>query len=261
MSLPWWTSATALPFPPHTRLINHHCNRLLHSYIRLAKSSSSPSKSTAPRALLLDEFIQLSHNKVLVAAGVSAAIGQLAKPFTSVLFYGREFNFRTAFGAGGFPSTHSSAVVAAATIIGVERGLADSIFGITVIYASLIMYDAQGVRREVGKHAKAINTLLQTKTPVNSSFSYEDQDRRVNSQLESSSPLLSEEGTRALTVLSPLKEEDIALSSLATDVEEGSRREGSEWKSFKESIGHTEIEVAAGALLGFTVSLITNTLL
>ena len=119
----------------------------------------------------------------------------------------------------------------------------------------------QGVRREVGKHAKAINTLLQTNTPVNSSFSYKDQDRRLNSQLESSSPLLSEEGTRALTVLSPLKEEDIASSSSETDVEEGSRREGSEWKSFKEAIGHTEIEVAAGAFLGFTVSLITNTLL
>ncbi|XP_023007231.1 uncharacterized protein LOC111499778 isoform X2 [Cucurbita maxima] len=156
MSLPWWTSATALPSPPHTRLINHHYNRLLHSYIRLAKSSPSTLKSTPPRALLLDEFIQLSHNKVLVAAGVSAAIGQLAKPFTSVLFYGREFNFRTAFGAGGFPSTHSSAVVAAATILGVERGLADSIFGITVIYASLIMYDAQSQSCCFGYHANQL---------------------------------------------------------------------------------------------------------
>lgn len=88
--------------------------------------------------------------KVLVAAGVSAAIGQLAKPFASVIIYGRDFNFRTAFEAGGFPSTHSSvsrpicsvifnsfvnvitiitavfvkmfqAVVAAATILGAER--------------------------------------------------------------------------------------------------------------------------------------------
>lgn len=97
---------------------------------------------------MLDEIVQLSHNKVLVAAGVSAAVGQLLKPLTSVAFYGREFNFRTAFEAGGFPSTHSSAVVAAATILGVERGLADSIFGITVVYASLIMYDAQARSQE-----------------------------------------------------------------------------------------------------------------
>lgn len=104
-----------------------------------------------------------------------------------------------------------------------------------------------------------------------SSFPYKDQDPRVDSQfekrisplninLESSRPLLSEEGTKAVTLPSPM-EEDIASSSLATDVEEGSRTESSHWKPFKESIGHTEIEVAAGALLGFMVSLITNTLL
>lgn len=47
-------------------------------------------------------------SKVLVAAAVSAAIGQLSKPVTSVILYGKDFNFRTAFQAGGFPSTHSS---------------------------------------------------------------------------------------------------------------------------------------------------------
>lgn len=272
MSSSWWSSATAVPFPSQSPLITHPCHHQHHSHIRLRKLSPSPSIFTAPRAILLDEIVQLTHNKVLVAAAVSAAIGQLAKPFTSVVFYGREFNFRTAFEAGGFPSTHSSAVVAAATIVGAERGLADSIFGITVVYASLIMYDAQGVRREVGKHAKAINKLLQTETPVNSSFPYKDQDLQVDSQLEKrvssslnrnleiGSPILSEESTKALTVPSPVKQ-DVASSSRANDLEEGSRMEASRWKPFKESIGHTEIEVAAGALLGFTVSLITNSLL
>lgn len=271
MSLPWWISPTAVAFPSQTQLIFHPYQH--HSHIRLRKLSSSPSTSTAPRAVLLDEIVQLTHNKVLVAAGVSAAIGQLAKPFTSVVFYGREFNIRTAFEAGGFPSTHSSAVVAAATILGAERGLADSIFGITVVYASLIMYDAQGVRREVGKHSKALNKLSQTERPMNSSFPYKDEDLRVDSQLEKrissslnrnleiGSPMLSEESTKALTVPSPVKQ-DVTSSSVANDLEEGSRMEASSsWKPFKESIGHTEIEVAAGALLGFTVSLITNSLL
>ncbi|KAL0537556.1 hypothetical protein IC582_026535 [Cucumis melo] len=271
MSLPWWISATAVPFPSQTQLISHPCHHQHH--IRLRKLSSSPSTSTAPRAVLLDEIVQLTHNKVLIAAGVSAAIGQLAKPFTSVVFYGREFNIRTAFEAGGFPSTHSSAVVAAATILGAERGLADSIFGITVVYASLIMYDAQGVRREVGKHAKALNKLSQTERPMNSSSPYKDQDLRVDSQfekrislslnrnLEIGNPILSEESTKALTVPSPVKQ-DVTSSSVANDLEEGSIKEASSsWKPFKESIGHTEIEVAAGALLGFTVSLITNSFL
>lgn len=44
----------------------------------------------------------------MIAAAVSAAIGQLSKPFTSAVFYGNDFDIRTAFQAGGFPSTHSS---------------------------------------------------------------------------------------------------------------------------------------------------------
>jgi acid phosphatase family membrane protein YuiD len=37
----------------------------------------------------------------------------------------------------------NQSVVAAATAIAFERGFADSIFGLTVVYAGLIMYDAQ----------------------------------------------------------------------------------------------------------------------
>lgn len=46
--------------------------------------------------------------QVLLAAGGSAAIGQLSKPFTSVLLYGKDLDFRATIQAGGFPSTHSS---------------------------------------------------------------------------------------------------------------------------------------------------------
>jgi acid phosphatase family membrane protein YuiD len=44
----------------------------------------------------------------VIAAVVSAAIGQLSKPYTCVLLYGKDFDFKTTFQAGGFPSTHSS---------------------------------------------------------------------------------------------------------------------------------------------------------
>lgn len=62
MSLPWWISPTAVPFPSQTQLISHPYQH--HSHIRLRKLSSSPSTSTAPRAVLLDEIVQLTHNKV-----------------------------------------------------------------------------------------------------------------------------------------------------------------------------------------------------
>jgi acid phosphatase family membrane protein YuiD len=154
--------------------------------------------------------------KVLIAAGTSAVIGQLSKPFTSVVLYGKNLDFRSVFQAGGFPSTHSSSVVAAATAIAFERGFADSIFGLTVVYAGLIMYDAQGVRREVGKHAKVLNKLT------------------ANARRSEVMSLKGNESNKALT--SEEISEEIA-------------------PPLKESIGHTEVEVIAGALFGFLVTL------
>lgn len=48
------------------------------------------------------------NGKVLIAAGVSAAVGQFSKPFTYAIFYGKGFDLRAVLQPGGFPSSHSS---------------------------------------------------------------------------------------------------------------------------------------------------------
>ncbi|KAL3683202.1 hypothetical protein R1sor_001224 [Riccia sorocarpa] len=106
----------------------------------------------------LDDFL---HNQVLVSSTVAAVVGQSVKPFTSAAF-GKGFNLKLIIKPGGMPSTHSAVVTAAATAMGLERGFSDSLFGFTVIVAALFMYDAQGVRRSVGKQAEVINTLIFT---------------------------------------------------------------------------------------------------
>ncbi|KAF8408550.1 hypothetical protein HHK36_004613 [Tetracentron sinense] len=212
----------------------------------------------------IEDILEIAQNKVLIAATVSAAIGQLSKPFTSALLYGNDVDFKASIQAGGFPSTHSSGVVAAATILGLERGFSDSIFGITVVYAALVMYDAQGVRREVGNHAKALNrTILKTQE---NSTRHRDEDDVFDSQpgtsyinSESLTPLLcdqtssciSSSPTNAHLLLGP----ENRMGQLAVDEEEGSQKAYNSFIPLKESIGHTEIEVTAGALLGFFVSL------
>lgn len=57
----------------------------------------------------LDDII-LWAMQVLIATSISAAIGQVSKPFSSTILYGKtkDFDIRTAFMSGGFPSTHSS---------------------------------------------------------------------------------------------------------------------------------------------------------
>nr|CAB3468101.1 unnamed protein product [Digitaria exilis] len=91
------------------------------------------------------EIAELARNKVLIAATVASAIGQLSKPFTSGRNggAGAGLDLKTVFRSGGMPSTHSASVVAVATSLGLERGFADSVFGMSVVFAAIVMYDAQ----------------------------------------------------------------------------------------------------------------------
>ncbi|KAM5586933.1 hypothetical protein ABKV19_005726 [Rosa sericea] len=275
MLLQFWSISSCGAFHNSWALTHSgkHHNLMFNKPLYLRKSK--PSTPVCVKAQLIDEFAQLAHNKVLVAAGVCGVIGQLSKPFTNVILYGKEFDFKSTLQAGGFPSSHSSAMVATATTLGLERGLSDSIFGLTVVYAGIVMYDAQGVRREAGNHARELNKIVPQITRANTIPS---QDRgRLNSQPKPSSSLqldrlkslaksFSSKATNAplvsqsITEMSQTTQTQIMSSGLGTDAEEGLERAGS-YIPLKETIGHTEVEVTAGALLGFLVGLAVYTTL
>ncbi|CAN1155688.1 Uncharacterized membrane protein YuiD [Linum perenne] len=226
---------------------------------------------------LVDIVAGVSHNKVLIAAVVSAAIGQISKPFTSVLFYGKDnLDFSSTFQAGGFPSTHSSAVVAAATCLALERGFSDSIFGLSVVYAGLVMYDAQGVRREVGTHAKVLNRVLLHKQPLSSNddddfLRQQQQTPLIEKQEETSAVycnnISNNEGETQILASSSsstrINQQQPSTQALLSNSTTSNKIPSSPpiiRTPLKESIGHTEIEVVGGALLGFFVSIAVNIL-
>ena len=64
------------------------------------------------------------------------------------------------FSTGGMPSSHSSFVTSLATLVGIERGFNSTDFAIVTVFALIIMYDASGVRRAVGKQAAILNQIL-----------------------------------------------------------------------------------------------------
>ena len=74
----------------------------------------------------------------------------------------KKFNFKRILGAGGMPSSHSAVVVSLCTMIGKNYGINSAIFGLAVIFAFIVMYDAAGVRRAAGKQAKLLNKIVQT---------------------------------------------------------------------------------------------------
>ncbi len=72
----------------------------------------------------------------------------------------RRFNFRWIFDTGGMPSSHSSSVAALSTTAGLYYGFWTMPFLITLIFTIIIMFDAAGVRRSVGRQATILNKMM-----------------------------------------------------------------------------------------------------
>lgn len=76
------------------------------------------------------------------------------------LIVARELSFKIAFSTGGMPSSHSAAVTALTTAIGMVEGVTSSIFALSCIFSVITMYDASGVRRQAGEHAAILNRIM-----------------------------------------------------------------------------------------------------
>lgn len=62
-------------------------------------------------------------------------------------------------GYGGWPSNHSAIVSSTAALIALREGVDHPAFGVALTLAFIVMMDAGGLRRQVGKQAEAINRL------------------------------------------------------------------------------------------------------
>lgn len=97
-------------------------------------------------------------NRYIVVPLVVWAIAQFLK-FTIAAFRGR-VDFRYLYGSGGMPSVHAAVVVSLAVTALLVDGPNSAIFGLSAIFAAIVMYDSFGVRRSAGEQAVAINAIL-----------------------------------------------------------------------------------------------------
>ena len=72
----------------------------------------------------------------------------------------KKWHFERLLGAGGMPSSHSAVVVSISVLIGKHIGFKSPLFALSGVFAFIVMYDAAGVRRAVGKQAKVLNDIL-----------------------------------------------------------------------------------------------------
>lgn len=63
------------------------------------------------------------------------------------------------FQTGGMPSSHSAGVSSLTTFIALRRGVPTIDFALSLVYGLIVMYDAQGIRRQTGELTLKVNDL------------------------------------------------------------------------------------------------------
>lgn len=158
-------------------------------------------------------------NVAILVSMLSWAVAQLIKAVLYAIKY-KTFKLERLFGSGGMPSSHSSTVCALVITVYRMEGFASATFGLAMMLAIITMYDATGVRRAAGIHAKQINRL-----------------RHIVDELD----------------------EEI-LDKIEEKVEDDDGEyDPEDTKELKEFLGHTPLEVIFGALLGILIGLVFPT--
>ncbi|WP_204519651.1 divergent PAP2 family protein [Brevibacillus fulvus] len=105
-------------------------------------------------------MLELLDNSPLWAALLAIGIAQFIKIPLHFLAE-RTWNWPLLFSTGGMPSSHSSAVTALSTAVGIREGFGSSAFAISAIIGIIVMFDAAGVRRHAGMQAVVLNKLVE----------------------------------------------------------------------------------------------------
>jgi len=103
---------------------------------------------------------ELLHNQALWPSFVAVLIVQLVKVFL-VWVTERRLVLARMLETGGMPSSHSAAVAALATSIGLIYGLGSPYFALAAVLGGIVIYDATGIRRAAGVQAELINELVE----------------------------------------------------------------------------------------------------
>lgn len=100
-----------------------------------------------------------AEERAFTAVFLSWFIAQMAKIIRGGM-QEKRFSIRWLFITGGMPSAHSATVACLATVSGLYYGFHSIFFLVVLIFTIITMFDAAGVRRNVGRQARVLNKML-----------------------------------------------------------------------------------------------------
>jgi uncharacterized protein len=104
-------------------------------------------------------IVEMLFNFPLIASLTAIFFAQFVKvPIQYIALKKLDWSLLTS--TGGMPSSHSAAVTALTTGVGIDKGMDSSVFAVSLIFAIITMFDATGVRRQAGEQAAVLNKLV-----------------------------------------------------------------------------------------------------
>ena len=104
-------------------------------------------------------FAGIASNQTLLIPISAMVVVQIYK-FAHDRWHAKEPSISVLFSTGGMPSSHSALVTSLATATGIQYGFQSAYFAISCVLALIVMYDARGVRKESGQHARVLNEIV-----------------------------------------------------------------------------------------------------
>lgn len=96
----------------------------------------------------------------IIAGALGWVVAQALK-YVIASIKGREFrSLRQLYLSGSMPSAHSATVIALLVVIGFKDGIHTAVFGLALLFASVVMYDAMMVRRSSGEQGESLTAFM-----------------------------------------------------------------------------------------------------
>ena len=95
--------------------------------------------------------------------GIASLISGLLAQFLKVVLghrHTRRFRIERLLDTGGMPSSHTALVTTLTIGVAYYAGISSAMFSITLIFSMYIVFEAAGLRQEVGKQARVLNELI-----------------------------------------------------------------------------------------------------
>ncbi len=95
--------------------------------------------------------------------GIAALLSGFCAQFLKVIIHllkTRRLHLIKFLDNGGMPSSHTALVTTLTIGIGLQAGIGSSLFSVALIFSMYIIFEAAGLRQEVGNQARVLNEMI-----------------------------------------------------------------------------------------------------